>query len=326
MAQILSQEEVDALLSGVSSGSVESETEELAPGQAVSYDLTSQERIIRGRMPAMEMANERLARQLRMSLSSVLRRIVEVSGVSVEMTKFVDFIRTIPIPSSINMFKMDPLRGTSLLVFGAPLVFTLIELFFGGGGKTRAKTEGREFTPIEQAIIMKIVKIFLADIQESWQMITPIQTEYAGSEMNPQFVNIVAPSEIVIRIELQIEVESFSDRILICIPYSMIEPVKERLYSSFQSDKLEADNRWVDSIRNLLLQSSVNMSVLLGRAKLTVGDIAELKAGDVLVLDSNKAVDLVLDIEGVPKFLVKPGQHHGTRAVRITRLAVSPDQ
>ncbi len=326
MSNILSQDEVDALLHGVSSGDVDVDPDKAeAGGQTTPYDLTSQERIIRGRMPAMEMTNERLARHLRMSLSSVLRRMVEVVGVSVGITKFVDFTRTIPLPSSINLFKMHPLTGTALLVLGAPIVFTLIELFFGGSGKSRTKTEGREFTPIEQTIIKKIVLMFLNNIEEAWQMIVPLKTEYIGSEMNPQFVNIVAPTELVLKIELSVEVEAFSDKIFICIPYSMVEPVKEKLHSSFQSDNLAQDDRWVGTIKKLLFQSSVDLSVVLGRAQLTIGDLKELKEGDVLVLDTDKNSELPLCVEGVPKFSVRPGMHHGAQAVKITSILSQKD-
>jgi len=318
MSQILSQDEVDALLQGVTTGDIDTDAAEVTPGQAKVYDLTSQERIIRGRMPAMEMANERLARYMRLSLSSVLRRMVEVSGVSVEMSKFVDFIRTIPLPSSINMFKMHPLKGTALLVFGAPLVFTLIELFFGGTGKGRTKTEGREFTPIEQSIINKIVKLVLGNIEDAWKMIIPVTTEYEGSEMNPQFVNIVAPTELVIKIELSIEIEAFSDRVLLCIPYSMVEPLKEKLHSTFQTDKIEQDNRWIPVIRELLLESSVNVNVELGRTTLKLRDLQNLKEGDVITLDRDRNEDLPMFVQGVHKLRVRPGQYHGFQAVRVS--------
>jgi flagellar motor switch protein FliM len=201
MDEILSQEEVDALLKGIQDGAVETE-KGLEPSGVKPYDFTGQEKIVRGRMPSLDIANERLARNFRLSLSAAIRRMVDITNVSVSITKFYDFI-----PSSINVFKMEPLRGFGLLVFDAQLIFTLIEFFFGGTGKAYYKPEGREFTPIEQKIIHKVVLMFFSDMEEAWRAIYPMKPVYVRSEMNPQFVNIVTPVDVVIKVEYVLEME-----------------------------------------------------------------------------------------------------------------------
>jgi len=317
MGDILSQDEVDALLRGVSDGDVDLEGGAERDEAAREYDLTSQERIIRGRMPAMEMANERFARLFRLSISGMLRRVVDVSGVSVEMTKFVDFVRGIPLPSSINLFSLDPLRGNALLVFGATFVFTLIEYYFGGNGKGHMKPEGREFTSVEQHVIQKVVTMALHDLQEAWTPIMPVRTAFVRSEMNPQFVTIVAPTELVVRVELQVEVESNIDRVFLCIPYSMLEPIKDRLHSGYQSDKMEADTRWVSRMRDALQKSNVDVHVLLGKAHVLLREMKELRIGDVIVLDTNRDDPLPVTVEGIPKYTAKPGIFKGSQAIQI---------
>ncbi len=318
MADILSQDEVDALLRGVSEGDVDVESGAEGDEAARAYDLTSQERIIRGRMPAMEMANERFARLLRLSISGMLQRVVDVSGVSVEMTKFVDFIRGIPIPSSINLFSLEPLRGNALLVFGATFVFTLIEYYFGGNGKGHMKPEGREFTSVEQHVIKKVVDMALKDLASAWSPMIPVKTQYVSSEMNPQFVTIVAPTELVVRVELQVEIESNVDRVYLCIPYSMLEPIKDRLHSGYQSDKMEMDTRWVAQMTESLKASEAEVRVELGSAKILFRDLKDLKAGDVLILNTDRGADLDVKVEGVTKFRGRPGVHKGSQAVQIT--------
>lgn len=235
MSDILSQEEVDALLRGVQAGEIDTETarDKILSGVR-PYDLTSQERIVRGRMPGLEIANERFARFFRNSVSNLIMKFVDISVQGIEIIKFGEFMKTVPFPSSINIFKMEPLRGYSLLVIEAPLVFAFVEFFFGSDSARYVKSEGRAFTSIEQRVIRRIVNIALNDLATSWSGIIPIRPEHVGSEMNPQFVTIVTPSEIVIKVEIHLEVEDFTGKLFFCIPYSMIEPVKEKLYSGIQ--------------------------------------------------------------------------------------------
>jgi len=317
--KILSQDEVDALLKGVASGEIDTEDakEQLMDGVR-SYDFTSQERIIRGRMPGLEMANESFARLFRTSISNLIMKFVDISIQNVEIIKFGDFIKTIPVPSSINLFKMEPLKGYSLLVLEAPLVFAFVEFFFGGASAQHIKSEGRAFTSIEQRVIQRVVRMALSDLEQSWNGISPIKPEFIGSEINPQFVTIVTPAEIVINVEVLIEIEDFAGRLFFCIPYSMIEPVKEKLSSGIHGDKLETDQRWSRIMTQALRETFVSLSAEIGRLNITFEDIMNFEVGNVLNLGKSATDELILKVEGLPKFRGHPGFSRGNQAIKLT--------
>jgi flagellar motor switch protein FliM len=324
MNDILSQDEVDALLKGVQTGEIgtdEAKSKILAGGIS-PYDLTNQERIVRGRMPGLEMANEGFSRFFRNSISTLVMRFVDVSIHNVGVVKFGEFMKTIPFPSSINIFKMEPLKGYSLVVLEAPLVFAFVEFFFGGTSVRNVKSEGRAFTSIEQRVIKKVVAMAIQDMALAWAGITPLQPEHVGSEMNPQFVTIVTPSEIVIKIEVHVEVEDFTGKLFFCIPYSMIEPVKDKLYSGIQSNKFDLDQRWVGRLKDIFLNSFVEVSAELGTVTLKFSDLMSLSRGDVLTLNKATTDELVVKVEDIPKFTGVPGYSRGNQAIRVTKVLV----
>ncbi|MBF0505299.1 MAG: flagellar motor switch protein FliM [Nitrospirae bacterium] len=319
MEDILSQDEVDALLKGIAEGEIETEKLEDTSG-VKAYDFTGQEKIVRGRMPSLDIANERLARNFRLSLSAAIRHMVDVTNVNVTITKFYDFMRGVPFPSSINIFKMEPLRGFGLLVFDASMIFSLIEFIFGGTGKGYFKPEGREFTPIEQKIIHKVVLIFFDDMEEAWKPVYPIKPVYVRSEMNPQFVTIVTPVDVVIKVEFVLEVEGKQCKAFLCMPYGSVEPIKEKLYSAFSADRDELDIKWLERLKERLKEIPVTLTGVLGRTVLTVEEVLGLKEDDVLVLNSNIDDDLGVMVEGSDKFKAKFGVLKGYRAVKITKV------
>jgi flagellar motor switch protein FliM len=317
--KILSQDEVDALLKGVASGDIDTEDakEKIVSGIR-AFDFTSQERIIRGRMPGLEMANEAFARLFRSSISNLIMKFVDISIQNVEIIKFGDFIKTIPVPSSINIFKMDPLKGYSLFVLEAPLVFAFIEFFFGGASAQHIKSEGRAFTQIEQKVIQRVVNMGIKDLAAAWNGISPITPEYVSSEINPQFVTIVTPGELVINVEILIEIEDFSGRLFFCIPYSMVEPVKEKLYSGIHGDKFETDYRWAVVMKEALKETDVGLSVDLGSLLLTFQDVLNFQTGNILNLNISPFDELAVKVEGVTKFKGIPGQSKGNQSVKLT--------
>jgi flagellar motor switch protein FliM len=322
MNDILSQDEVDALLKGVQSGDIDTDVakEKLLAGIR-SYDFTSQERIVRGRMPGLEIVNEKFARLLRNSVSTMFMKFVDISIHGVEITKFGDFMKVVPFPSSINIFKMEPLKGYSLFVLEAPLVFAFVEFFFGSPSAKYVMAEGRSFTHIEQSIIKKIVATALNNMSEAWNGISPIQPELVSSEMSPQLVTIVTPSELVIKIEIHLEVEEFTGRLFLCIPYSLIEPVKEKLYSGIQTEKFDVDHRWVSGLKEMLMDSSVEIAVELGKVKLTCRELMNLDVGNVVYLGKPVSDGLSVKIEGVKKFTGAPGYSRGSQAVKIINVS-----
>jgi flagellar motor switch protein FliM len=321
MSKILSQDEVDALLKGMSGGEIEVETD-TGPGAdgVVVYDLTNQDRIIRGRMPTLEIINDRFARLFRTTLSSALRKIVDMTTTSVDMVKFGEFMRSLPVPTSLHIFKMDPLRGHAIFVLESKLVFNLVETFFGGAGGGEVKIEGRDFTAIEQQLTRKVVMMSLKDMEQAWKPVHELSMVYQRTEINPQFASIVPPSDVVIVVKFELEMEHTAGTITVCIPYSTVEPIRSKLYAGFQSDQLEVDHEWMRRFRTQLRDAQVDVTVELGRAMIRSGDLLNLQVGEVLTLDKDVNEPLVAMVEGVPKFRGRAGMHRGNKAFKVERF------
>jgi len=317
MEKILSQEEIDALLHGMEEGKVDTTPEQLDRAGIIAYDFANQDRIIRGRMPTLEIINDHFSRLFRNTLSSALRKAIDVGSRGVQMMKFGEFIKTLPVPSSLHIFRMEPLRGHAILVLESKLVFTLIDLFFGGSGKTSFRIEGRDFTAIESRLIHRVVTMVFDDLEKAWNSVHPLTVQHTRSEINPQFVSIVPPSDLVMTIPFGIELEQFTGMITLCIPYSTIEPIKVKLYSGYQSDQLEVDHQWIERFYERLKNTEVEIKVELGRSQITVQDLFELKIGDVLPLKKDVSEPLFVQVQGVPKFLARPGVFGSNKAIQI---------
>jgi flagellar motor switch protein FliM len=320
MGSILTQEEVNALLKGVASGEIDVETASQKVAEGIrKYDFSSQDRIIRGRMPTLEIINERFARSLRSAISIALGKMVNIEIVSYKTLKFSEFMKGVPIPSSLNILKFDPLRGHVLLVLDPSLVFTLVDIFFGGSGQNQIKVEGRDFTHIEQRMIRKVVEMTRAELEKAWKPVVPLDIAHVRSEVNPQFASIVPPTEVVIVVSMNLEIEHFSGGIFVCLPYSTIEPVKDKLYAGFQSEQLEVDQRWIMRLAEVLRTAKVRAVVELGRSKLRMRELANLKTGDVILLNADVEDELKMKVEGITKFLGRPGVYNNRTALKITR-------
>jgi flagellar motor switch protein FliM len=320
MNNLLSQDEVDALLRGMDSGEIETEPKKAPSLEVRNFDFTNHERVIRGRMPGLEMANERFSRFFRNSISGILMKFVDVTIQGHDLIKFGEFMRTLPLPSSINIFKMEPLKGFALLVIEAPMVFAFIDQFFGGGNKPWVKSEGRYFTPIEQKIIKKIADTALNDLALAWEGIFPMEPEHVSSEMNPQFVTIVTPSEAVIRIEVHIEIENFVGKLFFCIPYSMVEPVKDKLFSGIRSDAMANDKRWIARLREILKESFINLQVDIGSSELSLRELVHMEKGNVITLQTSVSDELIIRVEGVPKMKGTAGFYRGNQGIKVTKI------
>ena len=328
MGQILSQNEVDALLRGISEDDfgVDEDESEYDPDEVIPFDLTAQDRIIRGRMPTLEIIHDRFVRLFRLTVSSALRKVADISVRSMELIKFGEFLKTLPVPSSLNLFRMNPLRGNGIMVLETRLVFTLIDLFFGGTGELEVKAEGRDFTEIEQRMIKRVVISGLEDLQSSWRPVFPLQVNYTRNEVNPQFVAIVPHSEIVIVVTFDIELGRAPMSITLCIPYSMIEPIRGKLNAGFQSEQDEKDNTWSNRFKKNLDQTPVEMVVELGRSTTTVRDFLRLSAGEMVMLDHEKTKALQVLINGEHKFTGYQGSYKGHKAVQIDKLIYRPPE
>ncbi|WP_319763689.1 flagellar motor switch protein FliM [Maridesulfovibrio sp.] len=323
MSKILQQDEVDALLRGLSGGEVEAEQD--IPDDdsgVVSFDLANQDRIIRGRMPVLEIVNDRFARLATNNLANTMRKRVDINPISIDMSKFGDFMRSLPVPTSLSIFKMDPLRGNAILVVDSRLVFALVESFFGGSG-SQPKVEGRDFTPIEQAIVDRVVKIALSNLEDSWRPVHEVHLELVRSEVNPQFAAIVPPSDVVVVITFEVELENAIGSLIVCLPYSTLEPIRSKLHASFQSERLEIDHVWVSRFKERLMETPVELLVRLGQTKISGRQLLNLEEGDLLLLDTDEEDLLECEVGGVLKYLGSPGRVKANRAFQISQ-AIEP--
>jgi flagellar motor switch protein FliM len=320
MGQILTQEEVDALLKGVVGGEVETETDMSVRDDSVfqRFDFSAQDKVVRGRMPSLDAIHDRFARFFRNTLSSMLRKMVDITPVSMDTLKFGNFMRSLPVPSSIHIIKVDPLRGNSLVIVETKLVFALIDSFFGGRGAGTMKVEGREFTPIEQRMLHKVVQAAIKELANSWQPVYELEFSYVRAEMNPQFAGIIPNEDVIVVVQFDVEMDEMSGNIMVCIPYMLIEPIRDRLYASFHSEeKASIDRTWVNRLKSELMGVYVDIDVELGRIRITPRDLSSLKAGNVLVLDKDVNDPLVVKVQNLPKYLARPGKIKDNLAVDI---------
>ena len=328
MSQVLSQSEVDALLAAVSDGEMAEGGGGSAKGGSsggddkvvVSYDLTSQDRIIRGRLPQIEVIYEKFMRSFRVSLSSTLRKIASINHASTDFLKFGEFVNTLPMPTCMSVLRFNALRGSALLVLESKLAYALVDSFFGGADRPYSKVEGKDFTAIELSIVRKVVNLAIEDLEEAWSSVEKIDCSFVRTEINPQFVGIVPPTDIVIASTFDVELENANGTITMVIPYSTIEPIKQKLSSGFQVESDQTDkNLWTTIIKEQVLETDVELKVNLGEANISIGKLMELKEGDVLTLDQDATGELDLQVEGVKKFKCFYGTYHGTVAVQVTR-------
>jgi flagellar motor switch protein FliM len=325
-AEILNQDEIDALLKGVDDGAVDTDAA-AAPDEVRSYDLATQTRIVRGRMPTLEMVNERFARLLRISLFNLMRRAPEISVAPVQLVKFGEYVQTLHVPCSLNLVKLQPLRGTGLVMLDSRLVFTVVDSFFGGTGR-HAKIEGREFTSTESRVIQMVLRQAISGLTDAWTPVMPLSVEYLSSEINPQFASIVSSSEVVVVCPFRIEFEGGGGQMHggefhVTLPYSMIEPLRDVLDAGMQGDRSERDERWPATLREEIQEAEVELVPVLGQARLSLGRLLDLKPGDVLPCDFDGQVTLYA--EGLPMLRGTYGASRGQQAVKVQgRVARRP--
>lgn len=314
--EILSQEEIDALLHGVDDGEIETESDEDAStvdGYA-TYDLAAQDRIIRGRMPALELINERFARLARVSVFNLLRRSSEVTVGGVQVFKFSEYINTLYMPTSLNMVRMNPLRGINLFALEAKFVFRLVDSFFGGGGRN-AKIEGRDFTPTETRIVQMFLNQIFSDLEEAWKPLLEINFEHVGSEVNPAMANIIGPSDVIVVSVFHVEIDGNVSDFHVSIPYSVLEPIKDVLNSRLAGEITEVDERWVGALRRDIVKASVDVECTVVEKDMTLREVIDLEAGDVISVDIPD--DLIMRANGVPIFKSRLGKSRGNLALEV---------
>ncbi|MFT6343360.1 MAG: flagellar motor switch protein FliM [Paraglaciecola sp.] len=322
MSDLLSQDEIDALLHGVDDVEEEEVDKTVSEGSAMEYDFSSQDRIVRGRMPTLEIVNERFARHMRVSLFNMMRRAADVSINGIQMIKFGEYIHTLFVPTSLNMVRFRPLKGTGLITMEARLVFILVDNFFGGDGRFHAKIEGREFTPTERRIVQMLLKLIFEDYKEAWAPVMDVSFEYLDSEVNPAMANIVSPTEVVVISSFHIELDGGGGDFHISLPYSMLEPIRELLDAGVQSDKEDTDLRWSKALRDEMMDVQVALSTHMMDVKLSLKDVMELKSGYVIPIEMPNHITVL--IEGLPTFRAKLGRSRENVALKIIEKIARP--
>ncbi len=313
---LLSQDEIDALLHGMDSGDVETEADEFSEGGGTrSYDFTSQDRIVRGRLPTLEMINERFARNFRINLFNMLRRSAEIAVGGVQMLKFSEYVHSLFVPTSLNLVRIRPLRGKALFVVDPKLVFTMVDNFFGGVGRFHNKIEGRDFTPTEQRVIQKMLELAFADLTEAWRLVLDARFEYLSSEVNPQFANIVSPSEVVVISTFHVELEGGGGDFHVTMPYSMIEPIREQLEGGVQSERGEKDSRWMQALQEEVKLAQVQLDSTLTQTDLSLREVMALEPGDIIPVEIPETV--LVRAEDIPVFRGKLGVARGNTAIKV---------
>ncbi|MGZ8231087.1 MAG: flagellar motor switch protein FliM [Burkholderiales bacterium] len=318
----LSQDEVDALLSGVT-GEVDEPAEQEEHSGIKPYNLATQERIVRGRMPTLEIINERFARLLRIGLFNFTRRSAEISVGPVRVVKYSEFVRNLVVPTNLNLVQAKPLRGTALFIFDPDLVYLVIDNLFGGNGQFHTRVEGRDFTVTEQRIIHRLLRVVFEDLEKSWAPVHPLTFEYVRSEMNTQFANIATPNEVVVVTTFNIELGTSGGEFHICMPYAMIEPIRDALYSSLQGEQMDTDKRWVKLLSRQVQSADVELVANLGNAELTVQEVLNMQIGDVIALDIPQP--LIAEVDCVPVLECRCGVYNSHYALKVEKLLPAED-
>lgn len=325
MENILSQEEIDALLSGLESGKIDTTPEKPAEGKIKPFDFRNFAISTRLKIPGIDVINDALARALRIGFSTMLREMVDMTNIPTQMERFRDFMNKIPVPTSIHIFKLEPLKGNSLLIIDAPLVFVFVERFLGGGERKIIKVEGREFTPIEQKLIKRVVDMLFLELEKAWKNVYPVKPKYIRGEVNPQFARVLQPEETVLVTGFNLDMESISGKILFCYSLSSFQPIKEKLYSPYQIEEV-VDTKWRRSLEQIILNSEVSLTALLGKGKITLGDLIHLKEGDVILLEKKAEDPIEIRVEDNPKIHGKMGVFKRHLAIQIEKFITSQEE
>jgi flagellar motor switch protein FliM len=327
MEKILSQEEVDALLRGVTDGDIDTEAPEVEEPQdgPVPYDLGNQEWVVRGRMPTLDVIHQQFSRGFRLALGEILRKTIELTVTNQSVMKFSEFTKRLTSPTYLQIISMEPLRGTAMMATDAATVYLLVDHFFGGAGQTQVKPEGQDFTLIEQRVMRKVMSMGLRNLQKAWDSVQSLAIKSIRTEMNPQLASIVLPADIVIVVTLGIELGNAVGDIHLCIPYAMLEPIRNRLQVSFQNDVSGVDHGWIKRFSNRLKDAPINISVTLGETELSVDEFMHFAPGDVITLDKTTTRPLIATVEGIPKFSGFPGTTKGMQSFQIQDILIMPD-
>ena len=323
MAQddLLSQEEIDALLKGVS-GEDETSSSGLGSGSKArvkAYDPATQHRVVRERLHALDIINERFARYFRMSLFNFIRRSADITVDVVRYQSYSNFARNVPVPTNINIIAMKPLKGSALIVFPPNLVFMIVDNLFGGDGRFLTRSEGREFTNTEQRIIQRMLQLAIDAYSESWRSIYPLEISYVRSEMQSKFANITnSPNEIVVNTSFNVDIGNLATSFQVCIPFAMIEPLRDILSNPLKDGVQDPDNIWGRRMAGELRESHIELVADLTAIPARLSQVMSLKIGDILPMELPETV--LTSVDGIPVLECEYGSQNERRALRVVRM------
>ena len=319
--QILSQEEIDALLGAMASGEVDIEpddpqSEDIDPSEIEAYDLTSKNILLQNQFYALEEVNDKFTKFLKNFLTTSIQQKIDAKFISTEMVTFDSFLQGFSPPTCFHIYTMEPLIGSALMAIDQNLVFSLVECMFGGTGKT--KSYERDFTAIEMRLMSRIAIGILDAFESAWELIYSVTTDLKKSESNPEYVHLFNPNDLVLSETYSIVGKQFSGNIYFCMSYLMLEPIKELLSSRFVREK-DTDHSWDDQIKELMDTTEVNITAELGRTIYSIRDLVNMQAGDIVPLNSGPNEKIRINVEKIPKFLGFPGVVNGNRAVELVK-------
>lgn len=319
--EFLSQDEVDSLLKGVTGEADEPDHVDEAEGGVQPYNLGTQERIVRGRMPTMEIINARFARLFRMAFFNLIRRTADISVGQIRVQQYSEFIRNLPVPANFNVVQPKPLRGHALFIFDPNLIFLVVDNMFGGDGRFHVRVEGREFTQTEQRIIQKLLGAVFESYSKAWESVYPLEFEFVRSEMNSQFASVTTPNEVVLVTTFDIEFGGIGGAFHVLMPYAMIEPIRELLYSTVQGEHMVTDQRWQRTLSRQVQSADVDLVAMLGHARITLDQVLKMSGGDIVQLEVGENIEAQVD--GVPVMECKYGVSNGQYALKVVKMIAS---
>jgi len=323
MDDILSQDEVDALLKGMGGGDVDTEGDDTGDSNAAkAYDFTNQERIVRGRLPALDIINERFARGFQRHFNEMIMASVEVTAGEVKIIKMIDYLRNLFVPTSLNIYRINPLNGVSLFTLDSKLIFTAVDIYFGGTGLLPFKIEGREYTPVEMSMVRSILDISSENLRKAWAPVMDIEIDYMHSEMNPKFASIVDPTDMIVVSPINVRFEGVEGRVDIVMPYAMLEPVRDKLEEGMSNLQGESDNRWSRTLKEEAKNIEVDVSVNLAELQMNMDDLMKMEKGDIIPINMPDLV--TVKAEGIGFVKGKLGESRDKKAVKIEKILHHP--
>ena len=327
MEQVLSQAEIDALLGGISEGVIETEIQQEAAApveeqkEVKSIDFIRYTKGKKEKLPALEFIYDRFSKSFRSALSLFMEKEIEVGVTPVQYVEYAEFIKTLPLPTNMNIVVTENLKGFFIVIFDAKMIFSVLETIFGSSIISAPKIEGREFTKIEFNVIKKLIDLVSVEMEKAWSPVYEIHCKYSRSEINPNYITMVAPEENVSLCEFSIEIGDITSWMKVCMPYGVLETVKSYLMSTPSREDMEMREKWLSQLKERVLDVPLEIRALLGKKKMHIQEFMQIAEDNIIVVDRyvNDPIDIA--IYEKTKFRGKMGIYKGNKAVKIEELA-----